>query len=93
VLFPPAQANFAYWRDRNACSGTTPDERIDVGERFCETYTQCDAGVQVGLCSIAASPTARTDSGGSGHETYLNPDLDIARTAWEFLSQFSLPDP
>lgn len=25
------------------------------------------------------------------HLLYLNPDLDVTRTAWEFLSQYRLP--
>jgi len=30
-------------------------------------------------------------SAAPGHVLYFNPDLDVARTAWEFLSQFRLP--
>jgi hypothetical protein len=65
---------------RDASSGKlTPVEVV--------SYRSCSAGVQVGLCSIEASQV----SAAAGHNLYLNPDLDVARTAWEFLSRFRLP--
>lgn len=41
------------------------------------------------LCSVSVNQS----SWNAGHGTYLNPDIDIPRTAWEFLSQFRLPGP
>lgn len=81
-----------FWRDTNGCVGTAPDERVESGASACEAYTNCNGGVRVGLCSVLASDTARTDSTYPGHQTYLNPDIDVARTAWTFLSQFRLPE-
>lgn len=43
-------------------------------------------GVQVGLCSVTANATPV-----AGHWLYLNPNLDVAAVAWQFLSQFTLP--
>jgi hypothetical protein len=43
--------------------------------------------MQVELCSIEASQVSYS----AGHNLYLNPDLDVTRTAWEFLSRFRLP--
>jgi poly(3-hydroxybutyrate) depolymerase/6-phosphogluconolactonase (cycloisomerase 2 family) len=79
--------SFAYWRDVDGCGSGPPDERVDFGTSYCETYRSCGAGVQAELCSIEASQV----SYGGGHVLYLNPDLDLTRTAWEFLSQFRLP--
>jgi polyhydroxybutyrate depolymerase len=88
LVWPSAETNFATWRDRSGCSGATPDERIEVGAAsFCETYAHCSAGVRVEMCSVEASQV----SFGAGHCLYLNPDIDIAQAAWEFLSQFRLP--
>jgi poly(3-hydroxybutyrate) depolymerase/6-phosphogluconolactonase (cycloisomerase 2 family) len=80
-------ASFAYWRDVNGCGNGLPDERIDLGTSYCETYHTCNVGVRVELCSVNASQTSYVP----GHVPYFNPDIDVARTAWEFLSQFSLP--
>jgi poly(3-hydroxybutyrate) depolymerase/6-phosphogluconolactonase (cycloisomerase 2 family) len=79
--------SFTHWRDVGGCGSGPPDDRIDFGTSYCETYRSCSAGVQVELCSIEASQV----SPGQGHLLYLNPDLDVTRTAWEFLSQFRLP--
>lgn len=81
--------SFAHWRDVDGCGSGSPDERVDFGTSYCETYRSCGAGVQAELCSIEASQA----SYGGGHVLYLNPDLDVTRRAWEFLSQFRLPAP
>ena len=86
-LQPSAAQSLAYWRDQDGCGSGPPDERVDLGTSYCETYRNCNAGVQVELCSIEASQVSWL----AGHLLYLNPDLYIARTAWEFLSQFRLP--
>jgi hypothetical protein len=79
------------WCDTDGCSGATPDEHTDVGASFCDVYVHCSAGVRVGLCSIEANPIARGDGTPLGHDIYLNPDIEVARTAWVFLSRFWLP--
>ncbi len=85
--WPSATQSFAYWRDVNGCGSGPPDDRVDLGTSYCETYRNCSAGVQVELCSVEASQVSYT----VGHCTYLNPDIDIPQTAWAFLSQFRLP--
>lgn len=82
-----AAESFAYWRDVNGCGSGPPDQRVDAGASRCETYMQCNAGVQVGLCSITANPTSYAP----GHVLYQNPDFDVTAVAWQFLSQFTLP--
>jgi polyhydroxybutyrate depolymerase len=88
--FPSALETFAYWRDLNGCGTGAPDQVQVSGMSRCETYTQCTAGVQAGLCSITAD-----SFGGSpidGHLLYFNPDFVLADLVWAFLSQFRLPD-
>jgi photosystem II stability/assembly factor-like uncharacterized protein len=75
------------FRDVDGCGSGPPDDRIDFGTSYCETYRSCSAGVQVELCSIEASLVSAVP----GHVLYFNPEIDVARTAWEFLSQFRLP--
>jgi len=79
--------SFARWRDVGGCGSGPPDDRADFGTSYCETYRNCSAGVQVELCSIEASQVSPLP----GHALYFNPDLDVTRTAWAFLSQFRLP--
>jgi polyhydroxybutyrate depolymerase len=85
--WPSAAQSLAYWRDVNGCGSGPPDDRVNRGTSYCETYRNCGAGVQVELCSIEVSPVSYA----AGHCTYLNPDIDIPQTAWQFLSRFRLP--
>ena len=87
AAIPSAAQSLAYWRDQDSCGSGPPDERVDFGTSYCEAYRSCSAAVQVELCSIEASRVSWL----AGHLLYLNPDLDVARKAWEFLSQFRLP--
>ncbi len=88
--FPTAPATFAYWRDVNGCTGTAPDRTVTSGQSRCETYTRCANGTQAGLCSVVA--LAIPGSAASGHILYLNDDFVLATVAWDFLSQFTLPE-
>lgn len=86
--FPSAAATFAFWRDTNGCTGAATT--MPYGVARCETYAQCNAGVEVELCSIVAQafPGQLID----GHVLYLNDQLVLAEEAWGFLSRFALPD-
>jgi polyhydroxybutyrate depolymerase len=85
--FASAADTFAFWRDQNGCTG----EKVTVpyGVARCETFSQCDAGVEVGLCSVVAQafPGLPID----GHVLYLNDQIVVAEEAWRFLSRFRLP--
>jgi len=78
---------------RAAVAAALPSATVEVIDRTLvviklrETYRNCSDGVQVELCSV----NANQNSWGAGHATYLNPDIDIPQTAWDFLSQFRLP--
>jgi poly(3-hydroxybutyrate) depolymerase/6-phosphogluconolactonase (cycloisomerase 2 family) len=85
--WPSAAQSLAYWRDQDGCGSGPPDDRVDFGTSYCETYRSCSRGVQVELCSIETNQVSYA----VGHCTYFNPDIDVARTAWEFLSQFRMP--
>jgi len=88
--FRSAPDTFAYWHDIDGCSGSAPDDTVVHGQSRCETYTQCADGTQVRLCSIVAASFGGTPI--DGHIAYLNPDFDLAQVAWDFMSQFTLPD-
>lgn len=85
-----AAGTFTYWREVNGCGGGAPDV-VDVrGRSRCEYDTGCANGAQVGLCSVTAEafPGTRFD----GHILYLNDDYVLAQVAWDFMSQFMLPE-
>jgi polyhydroxybutyrate depolymerase len=88
--FPSARESFLRWAALDGCAGAAPDETTTVGEATCETFTSCAEGAEVSLCSVVA------DEDESGHVLYLDEDLDVAATAWSFLSRFervTLPEP
>ncbi|MGH7788207.1 MAG: alpha/beta hydrolase family esterase, partial [Candidatus Binatia bacterium] len=80
VPYGTAAPSFLSWRNNAQCVGVTPDETVIDGGSNCQTYTNCADGVEVGLCSV-----------NSGHVVYINPDIVVAATAWDFMSRFSLP--
>jgi polyhydroxybutyrate depolymerase len=88
--FGSALGTFAYWRDVDGCGSGAPEVRDERGKSYCEYHTACANGIQVGLCSV----TARAFPGAffDGHILYLNDDYNLAEVAWNFMSQFTLPD-
>ncbi len=89
--FGSAAGTFARWKELNGCSSATPDATVVTGDSRCETYTQCADGVETGLCSVFANTLIGTPF--EGHVLYFNPDLDLSKTIWDFVSRFELPDP
>jgi hypothetical protein len=47
--------------------------------------------VETGLCSVDSRSFPGTFF--EGHILYVNDDIDVARTAWDFLSRFTVPEP
>jgi polyhydroxybutyrate depolymerase len=78
---PSTPASFAYWAQVNGCSGDAVVTYMQ-DDSICETYESCEAGVQVGLCSLDG-----------GHVLYLenNDGVPVGELAWQFLSGFTLP--
>ena len=75
-LFPSAQADFEQWAELNGCQGEA--EQVD---ELCEAFTQCEAGVEVKLCAIAA-----------GHVLYDNrQNFSVPDTVWETFERQTLP--
>jgi polyhydroxybutyrate depolymerase len=70
VDFLGAEANFAKWAQLDGCTGSPT-----IGSSGCNTYSQCQGGAEVTLC---------TTQGGS-HD-YGDPDI-----AWEMLKKHPLP--
>src|SRR5262249_9080257 len=86
VPYASAAPSFQYWRTFDGCAGASPDETVVAGGSMCETFTQCNDGVEAGLCSIASN----SPSPFQGHILYINPDMNLSQAAWDFLSQFQL---
>ncbi len=79
-LVHPTPESFERWSVVDGCTGQ-PTESYAMGDTVCETYTQCDAGVEVTLCTLD-----------SGHlDPYTIGDIDTTQHAWDFLSRFTLP--
>ncbi|HTV17415.1 MAG TPA: PHB depolymerase family esterase [Polyangiaceae bacterium] len=75
-LFPSAQADFEQWAELNGCQGEP--EQVD---ELCEAFTQCDAGVEVKLCALAA-----------GHVLYDNRQgFSVPDTVWATFERQTLP--
>jgi len=71
---------FKSWSTFNKCQGNPVVETLS-GRNKCETYTTCQAGVEVALCSIEGT-----------HAIYSNKvPFPVAERAWAFLSRFTLP--
>lgn len=75
-LFPSAADDFAQWAERNGCSG----EPAPSAE-LCQTFDQCDGGVEVTLCTLNA-----------GHVLYENPQgFNVPDVVWATFERYSLP--
>jgi polyhydroxybutyrate depolymerase len=108
-VFPGARAQFETWRDRNSCTGSSPDVTENPGTTsVCERYTTCGDGIEVGLCSVDSAFTHPTCVGtmpppGSlpcslwdGHVSYAPYVLDgfsPQQRIWNFLKSFALGPP
>jgi polyhydroxybutyrate depolymerase len=74
---PGAKGTLDLWKSINGCSGS-PSTTLE----YCETYTQCSAGVEVTLCSLP----------GTGHILYTNSlDFSVPDNAWEMFKRQTLP--
>jgi polyhydroxybutyrate depolymerase len=50
---PSAREQLEAWRQRNGCTGASPDVTEHPGTTsVCELYSTCNDGVQAGLCSV-----------------------------------------
>jgi len=80
----------AQWVTANGCTDAQPAETYNQGDVRCETYSQCQAGVEVTLCTVT----------GGGHCwpgrptcVFGNPTTDISanEAMWDAFSRFPLP--
>lgn len=54
----------------------------------CETWDQCDGGIEATYCTVAADDVHHFDTTG-GHILYINgTDLSLAAVAWEYFKKF-----
>ncbi|MBN1770354.1 MAG: prolyl oligopeptidase family serine peptidase, partial [Deltaproteobacteria bacterium] len=80
------------WADRNGCAETLA--RTTHGDSYCETYTDCDGGVEVGFCSLDGMGHCWPGGSRSLCLSYLGPysdDVDANETMWEFFLRHPRP--
>jgi polyhydroxybutyrate depolymerase len=86
VIAPGALSSFEEWRAHDGCTGDPAPTNT-----YCSTYTSCDGGSEVVLCSLAPDPGgAALDHGGSYAYPFAN-GFKLVDVAWTFLSRFRLP--
>ncbi len=79
-LHQSTHESFAHWVQVNGCSGM-PNVSYSQGKSECKTHDNCGGGVQTSLCIIDGP-----------HHLYNNNDnVDIAKLAYDFLKQHTLP--
>jgi polyhydroxybutyrate depolymerase len=76
--FPSAMADFDMWKMLDGCVGS-PETGANS---HCQIYTDCDAGVEVQLCSTTSA----------GHVLYANSDgVDVPEIVWQSFLRQTLP--
>jgi polyhydroxybutyrate depolymerase len=80
------------WLFLDGC--TVASTRTDHGGSYCDTYAECDDGVEVALCTL--DPMGHCWPGGSsilclpGIGPY-NDDIEANQLMWDFMSRYTLP--
>jgi poly(3-hydroxybutyrate) depolymerase len=68
-----AKASLKLWADLNQCTGTAT-----TLDKYCETYTTCQGGVETDLCSLP----------GVDHSPYQNSlNFSVSETAWKMFQR------
>jgi polyhydroxybutyrate depolymerase len=87
--FPPVDDMMQEWAARSGC-GAASSPSLDAGDVHCETWPDCDDGVEITLCSV--------DGGGHcwpGNPVCLfgaaNTDVDASAMIAEFFADHPLP--
>lgn len=79
------------WAAIDGCDNVRQKGYVN-GKAHCESYTQCQAGVEVTLCTINGMEHCWP---GQAFCPYSSPSLDISANdaMWEFFTRFKLPNP
>jgi len=89
VSYASAEPSRDHWLSVNGC-GTKPDATFESGLARCDTYRECDDGVEVEFCSVVGDDFAGGPlEGFAGHILYINPDVDIAVRGWALMSKYT----
>ncbi len=76
-LDPGAKESLELWKKIDGCTGS-PTTSL----QYCESYTQCSAGVENTLCSLP----------NTGHDTYNNAvKMSVPDVAWEMFQRQPMP--
>lgn len=75
-LFPSAREDFEQWAGLNGCAGAP-----DATDELCQTFSDCDGGVEVKLCAVNA-----------GHVLYNNAQgFSVPDVVWQTFQRQVLP--
>jgi polyhydroxybutyrate depolymerase len=70
---PGAKGTLMLWKDINGCTGA-----VDTSKEYCETYSNCQGGTEVTLCSLP----------NTGHILYNNSlGFNVPDEAWEMFKR------
>jgi polyhydroxybutyrate depolymerase len=80
------------WLTLNGC--TLDSTRTTFGDSYCDTYSSCDGGVEVALCTL--DPMGHCWPGGSRALclSFIGPyndDIEANQHMWDFMSRFTQP--
>jgi len=92
VRYDLGHAAYLGWAARNRCGDTLT--RTTYGASFCETYTDCDGGVEVGFCSVDGMGHCWPGGSRTLCLPYLgaySDEVDANETMWEFFLRHPMP--
>lgn len=93
VSYSSARPNVTGWADRNGCD-STPMETYNMGSTVCETYGNCDEGVEVVFCTVSGMGHCwpeDTNCGPGGGPSFGVTDFKASPMFWEFFERHPLP--
>lgn len=90
ATFPSAPSTFSGWAMRNGCTDSMPSITFSMGMVSCATYSACNAGSKVSLCTIAGGGHCWPGESACGFGTATQ-DISATDAGWDFLRAFSRP--
>jgi polyhydroxybutyrate depolymerase len=96
-VFRSVADTIAFWRTKDGCSDT-PQQTYSNGDATCETYSGCQEGATVTLCTIAGG--GHTWPGGSSAALPsfatsivgpMSTSIDASSQLWQFFKGYKLP--
>ena len=93
VSYSSAEPSVTGWADRDGCN-PTPVETYNMGSTICESYPDCDDGVEVEFCTVNGMGHCwpeDTGCGPGGGPQFGVTDFKASPRIWEFFERHPLP--